>query len=66
MSLLANVCMTTRYIDFTLDRVRMLRHYGVIPFMVFDGDYLPGKAGTELEREKYLTISCCFERIRMA
>ncbi len=25
----------------------MLQHFGVIPYMVFDGDYLPGKAATE-------------------
>lgn len=30
----------------------MLRHFGVTPYMVFDGDYLPGKSGTEAEREK--------------
>jgi len=30
----------------------MLRYFGVTPYMVFDGDYLPGKSGTEAEREK--------------
>lgn len=30
----------------------MLRHFGVTPFLVFDGDYLPSKAGTESEREQ--------------
>jgi exonuclease-1 len=28
----------------------MLIHFGVIPYMVFDGDYLPSKAATEEER----------------
>jgi exonuclease-1 len=28
----------------------MLLHFGVIPYIVFDGDYLPSKAGTEKER----------------
>ena len=28
----------------------MLIHFGVIPYMVFDGDYLPSKAATEVER----------------
>lgn len=28
----------------------MLIHFGVVPYLVFDGDYLPGKAGTETER----------------
>lgn len=30
----------------------MLRHFGVTPYMVFDGDYLPSKAGTEESRAK--------------
>ena len=35
-----------------MHRVRMLIHFGVIPYIVFDGDYLPSKAGTEVERAK--------------
>ena len=30
----------------------MLVHFGVIPYLVFDGDYLPSKAITEVERSK--------------
>ena len=30
----------------------MLIHFGVIPYIVFDGDYLPSKASTEVERAK--------------
>lgn len=30
----------------------MLIHFGVIPYVVFDGDYLPSKAATEVERAK--------------
>jgi exonuclease-1 len=30
----------------------MLQHFGVIPYLVFDGDYLPSKAATEAERSK--------------
>lgn len=30
----------------------MLLHFGVKPYMVFDGDYLPSKAATEASREK--------------
>jgi exonuclease-1 len=30
----------------------MLLHFGVIPYIIFDGDYLPSKAGTEKERSK--------------
>src|SRR5690606_26410992 len=33
-------------------RVSMLRHFGVKPYMVFDGDYLPSKAATEESRAK--------------
>ncbi|KAK6498568.1 Rad2 nuclease, variant 2 [Arthrobotrys musiformis] len=43
---------TTRYVDYAMHRVRMLQHYGVTPYLVFDGDYLPGKKGTEVDREK--------------
>ena len=30
----------------------MLIHFGIIPYIVFDGDYLPSKASTEVERAK--------------
>lgn len=33
-----------------MNRVRMLIHFGVKPYIVFDGDYLPSKSGTEKER----------------
>lgn len=41
-----------RFVDFAMHRVRMLQHFGVIPYLVFDGDYLPSKAATETDREK--------------
>ncbi|KAI9787638.1 MAG: Rad2 nuclease [Geoglossum umbratile] len=41
---------TTKLVDFCMHRVRMLRHFGVTPFLVFDGDYLPSKAATEANR----------------
>ncbi|KAG0142845.1 hypothetical protein CROQUDRAFT_49688 [Cronartium quercuum f. sp. fusiforme G11] len=43
---------TTRHIDYVMARVDLLRHHGVIPYVVFDGDALPGKRGTEELREK--------------
>ncbi|KAF2011669.1 PIN domain-like protein [Aaosphaeria arxii CBS 175.79] len=43
---------TTKYVDFAMNRVRMLIHFGITPFIVFDGDYLPSKAGTEKERSE--------------
>lgn len=30
----------------------MLQHFGVVPFLIFDGDYLPSKAATEADRSK--------------
>ena len=33
-----------------MNRVRMLMHFGVTPYLIFDGDYLPSKGGTEKER----------------
>lgn len=41
---------TRKHIEFALNRVRMLIHFGVKPYLVFDGDYLPSKANTERER----------------
>jgi exonuclease-1 len=35
-----------------MHRVRMLQHFGVVPFLIFDGDYLPSKAATEAGRQK--------------
>ncbi|MCJ1400202.1 Rad2 nuclease [Xylographa trunciseda] len=33
-----------------MHRVRMLMHFGITPYIVFDGDYLPSKASTEVAR----------------
>lgn len=41
-----------RYIAHALGRIRMLQHFGVKPYLVFDGDKLPAKRGTEQEREQ--------------
>jgi exonuclease-1 len=41
---------TRKHIEFALHRVRMLLHFGVTPYLVFDGDYLPSKAHTERGR----------------
>ena len=30
----------------------MLQHFGLIPYLVFDGDFLPGKAATEADRAR--------------
>lgn len=41
-----------RYVDFAMHRVRMVKHFGVTPYLVFDGDFLPSKARTEASRSK--------------
>lgn len=33
-----------------MHRVKMFKHFGVTPYFVFDGDFLPSKAGTESSR----------------
>ncbi|KAL1645845.1 Rad2 nuclease [Didymella pomorum] len=43
---------TTKYIDFCMNRVRMLIHFGITPYLIFDGDNLPSKAGTEKDRRE--------------
>ncbi|OJJ48662.1 hypothetical protein ASPZODRAFT_1652967 [Penicilliopsis zonata CBS 506.65] len=43
---------TTKHIDFVLNRVRMLLYFGVRPYLIFDGDDLPSKAGTEAQRQQ--------------
>ncbi|KAL1602822.1 Rad2 nuclease [Paraconiothyrium brasiliense] len=35
-----------------MNRVRMLIHFGITPYLVFDGDNLPSKAGTEKARRE--------------
>lgn len=41
---------TRKYVDFFMNRVRMLVHFGVKPYLVFDGDHLPSKGHTENDR----------------
>lgn len=35
-----------------MHRVKMLKHYGIKMFIVFDGGYLPSKSETENQRGK--------------
>ena len=35
-----------------MNRVRMAKHFGITPYIVFDGDFLPSKGATEASREK--------------
>lgn len=43
---------TTRYVDYAMHRIRLMRHHGIEPYIVFDGGPLPAKQGTEVERRK--------------
>jgi exonuclease-1 len=47
---LAQAKPTRKWLDFVMHRVRMLQHFNVTPYLVFDGDYLPSKSGTEHDR----------------
>jgi len=42
----------SRYVEYSMHRVRLLRHHKIIPYIVFDGGPLPAKKGTESERKK--------------
>ncbi|KAI1170893.1 hypothetical protein F4777DRAFT_567547 [Nemania sp. FL0916] len=41
-----------QYIDFFMSRVKMMQHFNKTPYVVFDGDFLPSKAGTEGSRSQ--------------
>ncbi|EGO03709.1 hypothetical protein SERLA73DRAFT_101960 [Serpula lacrymans var. lacrymans S7.3] len=43
---------TTKYVDYAMHRVRLLRHHKIQPYIVFDGGPLPAKKGTEAERKQ--------------
>ncbi|CAM9301965.1 unnamed protein product, partial [Discosporangium mesarthrocarpum] len=43
---------TDKYIKYCLERVYLLLRHGVKPYLVFDGGYLPAKAGKEAERRE--------------
>ncbi|XP_020608082.1 exonuclease 1-like isoform X2 [Orbicella faveolata] len=40
------------YVNYILKRINMLLHFNVKPILVFDGSYLPSKAGQEAQRRK--------------
>lgn len=43
---------TQKYITYCMRRVKMMQHFGVTPYMVFDGGYLPSKSDEEAHRRK--------------
>lgn len=44
-----------RYIDYFMHRINLLRHYKIIPVVVFDGGNIPCKAATEHERHRHVS-----------
>ena len=40
------------YVRYCIHRAQMLRHYGITPVIVFDGDRLPAKGGEEKDRRE--------------
>lgn len=48
---------TTQYVQFVLNKVRMLLDFGITPYLVFDGAALPSKAGTNAKRKAERTAA---------
>lgn len=42
----------TRYVDYAMQRIRLLRHHKITPYVVFDGGPLPAKQHTENDRKQ--------------
>lgn len=43
---------TKKYVDYAMQRIRLLRHHKVQPYVVFDGGPLPAKRSTERDRKQ--------------
>lgn len=43
-----------RYVAYAMKKIRMMRHFNVKPYIVFDGGLLPSKSGTESDRAKFV------------
>lgn len=44
--------MTTKYLQFFIKKFAMLKHFKIKPYLVFDGDGIPVKKGTESKRRE--------------
>lgn len=42
----------SRYVEYAMARVRLLRNFKIQPYIVFDGGPLPAKRGTETDRKR--------------
>jgi hypothetical protein len=47
-----------RYINYFMHHINLLRHYKVVPVVVFDGCSMPCKAATDDERRRYANSVC--------
>lgn len=45
--------MHNRYVTYFMRQIEMFKFFGVKPYVVFDGGYLPSKAATEDDRLRY-------------
>ncbi|GJJ13103.1 hypothetical protein Clacol_007353 [Clathrus columnatus] len=43
---------TTKYVEYAMQRIRLLQHYNIAPYLVFDGGPLPAKKETEVRRQR--------------
>ncbi|KAK3834998.1 MAG: PIN domain-like protein [Linnemannia gamsii] len=48
---------TNKYISYFMRKIEMFKFFGVKPYVVFDGGYLPSKASTEQERLMQVSIA---------
>lgn len=46
----------SRYIDYFMHRINLLRYHKITPVVVFDGANIPCKAATENERYRFLAF----------
>ncbi|CCD25403.1 Rad2 family nuclease EXO1 NDAI_0F00840 [Naumovozyma dairenensis CBS 421] len=46
---------TAKYLQFFIKKISMLKRYNIEPYLVFDGDSVPVKKGTELKRREKRT-----------
>ena len=43
-----------RWIDYCINRLKLLLHHKIIPILIFDGKNLPAKDATNAKRFKYI------------
>lgn len=48
---------TDKYLNYFIKRLTMLKRFGIKPYLVFDGDYLPVKGPTEFKRSEQRMVN---------